>query len=113
TLLVSEPGQFVAAVADRGVEAIEANAPASEVAKRFQDRDLVSAPVVDPDGRLLGRITIDDVVDVIRDEAERSIMHSVGLDEEADLFAPVLPSALRRSVWLALNLGTAFLAASV
>jgi magnesium transporter len=74
----------------------------------------VSAAVVSPgDGRLLGRITIDDVVDVIREEAEHSVMSMAGLDEESDMFAPVVHSARRRGIWLGVNLVTAFLAASV
>jgi magnesium transporter len=64
-------------------------------------------------GRLLGRITIDDVVDVIRDEAEHSVMSMAGLDEEVDMFAGVVPSARRRGVWLGISIGTAFLAAWV
>jgi magnesium transporter len=75
--------------------------------------DLISAPVVDEAGRLLGRITIDDVVDVIREESERSLMQMAGLDEEDDMFAPVVASARRRAVWLGINLLTAFLAAWV
>ena len=74
---------------------------------------VVVRPVVDPDGRLVGRITIDDVVDVIRDEAEHSIMTMAGLDEEEDVFAPIARSARRRAVWLGANLFTAFLAAQV
>jgi len=73
----------------------------------------MSAPVVDAGGRLLGRITADDVVDVIREESERSLMNMAGLNEEADMFAPVLTSARRRAVWLGINLMTAFLAAWV
>ncbi len=95
------------------VEGIDANTPASEVAKRFEDRDLVSAAVIDENGRLLGRITIDDVVDVIREEAEHSLMSMAGLDEEADMFAPVVISARRRAVWLGFNLATAFVASWV
>jgi magnesium transporter len=69
--------------------------------------------VVDGQGRLLGRITIDDVVDVIREQAEHSMMGLAGLDEETDMFAPVLASSRRRAVWLGINLLTAFLAAWV
>jgi magnesium transporter len=69
--------------------------------------------VVDDNNRLVGRITIDDIVDVIRDEAEHSIMGAAGLDEEDDMFAPVVQSARRRALWLGINLATAFLAASV
>ncbi|MFP5506652.1 MAG: magnesium transporter, partial [Gammaproteobacteria bacterium] len=113
TLLTSDPDKTVSEVMDREVEGIRADLPDVEVAKIFQDRDLISAPVVDSSGKLLGRITIDDVVDVIRDEADHSLMSMAGLDEDEDMFAPVVPSARRRAVWLGLNLVTAFLVSSV
>jgi Mg2+ transporter (mgtE) len=113
-LLTEDPERTVGEVMDTEVAGIAPATPASEVANLFQDRDLVSAAVVGPeDGRLLGRITVDDVVDVIRDEAEHSVMSMAGLDEDADMFAPVVHSARRRGVWLGVNLVTAFLAASV
>lgn len=112
-LLTREPDRTVAEILDREFEAIAADTPAVDVAKTFEDRDLISAPVLDEEGRLVGRITIDDVVDVIREEAERSIMSMAGLGEEEDLFAPVWSSARRRAVWLGINLLTAFLAAYV
>jgi len=86
---------------------------ANEVALFFEDYNLVSAPVVDENNQLLGRITVDDVVDVIRDEADRSLLSLAGLDEDDDMFAPVTRSAKRRAVWLGINLFTAFLAAWV
>ena len=92
---------------------IPAHTPAAEVVWEFENRDLLSAPVVDDDFRVVGRITVDDVVDVIRDEAEHSLMSAAGLDEEDDMFAPVVKSATRRALWLGVNLGTAFLAAAV
>jgi len=113
TLLTEEPDLSVAEVMDRSVEGIYADTPSIEVAKLFQDHDLVSAPVIDHKSKLLGRITIDDVVDVIRDEADHSIMSMAGLDEEDDIFAPVVASARRRAVWLGINLMTAFLASWV
>jgi magnesium transporter len=112
-LLTNDPNMTVAEVLNRDFEPILGDTPAADVAKTFEDRDLVSAPVVDEDGRLVGRITIDDVVDVIRDEAERSILNMAGLGEEEDMFAPVLASARRRAIWLGINLLTAFLAAYV
>ncbi len=112
-LLTSDPDLTVAEVMDTSVEGIPADMPAQQVARLFEDRDLVSAPVIDAEGRLLGRITIDDVVDVIRDEADHNMMSMAGLDEEDDIFAPVLPSARRRAVWLGINLLTAFLASWV
>jgi magnesium transporter len=87
--------------------------PTSEVTTKFEHHDLVSAPVVDEEDRLLGRITIDDVVDVIREEAEHSVLAVAGLDEEDDMFAPVAQSARRRWLWLAVNLITALMAALV
>ena len=112
-LLTKQPGLTVAEVMDRSLEGIEANTPASEVAALFEHRDLVSAPVVDDDGRLLGRITIDDVVDVIREEADHAVLGMAGFQEEEDLFAPVVPSTRRRAFWLGINLLTAFLASWV
>jgi len=113
TLLTSDPDSAVSAVMDHDVEGIQATMQDADVARLFEDRDLVSAPVVDENGKLLGRITIDDVVDVIRDEADRSLMSMAGLDEDDDIFAPAITSARRRAVWLGINLGTAFLASWV
>lgn len=112
-LLTSAPGQPVREAMESTFPAIPLAMSNREVARRFQDLDLVSAPVVDTDGELLGRITVDDVVDVIRDELEHDMMNMAGLDEEEDIFAPVITSSRRRTVWLAANLVTAFLAAWV
>jgi magnesium transporter len=112
-LLTEDPDQTVGETMDSSIEGISPQTPAREVAKLFEDHDLVSAAVVGNDGRLLGRITIDDVVDVIREEAEHSVLSMAGLDEDEDMFASVRTSARRRSVWLAANLATAFLAANV
>lgn len=86
---------------------------ASKVARRFEAHDLLSAPVVDTAGRLLGRITIDDVVDIIREEGEHQFMSQAGLSEAEDMFAPAWASAQRRATWLGVNLLTAFLASWV
>lgn len=112
-LLTSDPSLTVADILDRQVEAIPASTSARDVASRFEMHDLISAPVVDENNKLLGRITIDDVVDVIRDEADHSLMSMAGLDEEDDMFAPVVSSTRRRAIWLGVNLITAFLAAWV
>jgi magnesium transporter len=112
-LLTEDPERTVGEVMDTAVPAISPDMPATEVAGLFEDRDLLSAAVVGPDGRLLGRITVDDVVDIIREEASHSVMSMAGLDEEVDMFAGVVPSARRRGIWLGVNLGTAFLAAWV
>src|SRR5690606_21034767 len=87
SLLTEDPEKTVGEVMDSRVESVSPDTPATEVARLFEDHDLVSAPVVDENGKLLGRITIDDVVDVIREEAERSVMSMAGLDEEDDMFA--------------------------
>lgn len=112
-LLTEDPEKTVGEVMDSAVAGIAPETPARDVAKLFQDRDLVSAAVVSAAGKLLGRITVDDVVDVIRNEADHSVMSMAGLDEAEDMFAGVIRSARRRAVWLSVNLATAFLAASV
>jgi magnesium transporter len=112
-LLTEDPEKAVGELMDSAVEGIAPDTPAQAVAKLFADRDLVSAAVVTADGKLLGRITIDDVVDVIRGEAEHQVRSMAGLAEEEDTFAGVLPSARRRAIWLSINLATAFLAANV
>ena len=112
-LLTEDPERTVGEVMDTGVPGITPDTPASQVASVFEDRDLLSSAVVDADGRLLGRITVDDVVDVIRDEAEHSVMRMAGLDEEVDMFAGVTQSARRRGLWLGVNLATAFIVARV
>ncbi|MBN1379079.1 MAG: magnesium transporter [Gammaproteobacteria bacterium] len=100
-------------IIDARVEPVSVNMPEAEVARLFQDRDLISAPVVDEYARLLGRITIDDVVDVIVEAADKTVMSSAGLAEDEDIFAPIVRSTRRRSIWLGANLFTAFLAAWV
>ena len=112
-LLTNDPDDMVANVMSTDLMPIPAHTPSNQVVWEFENRDLLSAPVVDDDNRVLGRITVDDVVDVIRDEAEHALMGAVGLDEEDDMFAPVFKSATRRALWLGVNLGTAFLAAAV
>jgi magnesium transporter len=111
-LLTEEPERTVGEIMS-GLDGIAPETPAREVAKLFEDRDLVSAPVVSRDGKLLGRITIDDVVDVIREEADHSVMSMAGLNEDEDLFAGVRTTARRRAVWLTINLATAVFAANV
>jgi len=95
------------------MEAIPAHLSAHEVALLFEQRDLLSAPVTDEQGILVGRITIDDVVDVIRAEADHNLMSQAGLDKEDDMFAPILTTTRDRALWLGINLITAFLAAYV
>ncbi|VAW35554.1 Mg/Co/Ni transporter MgtE, CBS domain-containing [hydrothermal vent metagenome] len=110
-LLLKDPNTKVANILDLKSPAILATTPASEVAQDFEHHDWISAPVVDENNTLIGRITVDDIVDVIREESEHSVMRMAGLDEEDDMFAPILVSSKRRAVWLGINLLTALAAA--
>ncbi|OUS32668.1 magnesium transporter ['Osedax' symbiont bacterium Rs2_46_30_T18] len=112
-LLVSNPDMTVREIMITDIEPIAASMPDHEVALLFEQHDLVSAPVVDSSGKLLGRITIDDVVDVIREDADHSLMSMAGLDDDEDTFAPVWKTSKRRAVWLGINLMTAFIASAV
>lgn len=112
-LLTVDPAGLVKDVMTPDVQGIPVDMDETEVAKLFERQDWVSAPVVDADNRLLGRITIDDVVDIIREEAQHSMLSMAGLEDDEDTFAPVLKSTRRRTVWLAVNLVTALLAAFV
>ncbi len=110
TLLTNEAEQNIGPLINKTLKPISANMPEKEVAHLFEQRNLISAPVIDENHQLIGRITIDDVVDVIRDEAEHSVMSMAGLDEEEDVFAPVIQSTKSRSIWLGVNLITVFIA---
>lgn len=112
-VLTARPETSIADLMESDFEPVLVDQPGEDLARRFEDQDLVSAPVIDADGRLLGRITIDDIVDLIREQSEHSMMGMAGLDEETDMFAPVLSSSRRRAVWLGINLLTAVLAAAV
>jgi len=111
TLLTEEPEQVIMSLINSDFsKPIHADTDEAEVALLFEQRNLISAPVIDENNQLVGRITIDDVVDVIRDQAEHSVMSMVGLDEDEDVFAPIIQSTMRRSIWLGVNLVTAFIA---
>ena len=112
-LVTSEPGAPINKLIDDELESIHVTASSEHVAREFSDHDWVSAPVVDEGNVLLGRITIDDVVDIIREQAEHQALGAAGLDEDEDLFSPVWRAMRRRLIWLSINLCTAFLAASV
>lgn len=113
-LLVADTDTTVRDIMETDCDVIFAHQTATEVAELFEKMDLVSAPVIDPDSKkLLGRITIDDVVDVIRDEAEHSMLSMAGLDDDEDTFAPIMQTTRRRAVWLGINLITAFIASYV
>jgi magnesium transporter len=112
-LLTTDPDVLVREIMNTDVNAITASTPDEEVARLFEQLDLISAPVTDETGKLLGRITIDDVVDVIREDADHSLMSMAGLDEDEDTFAPIMKTTRRRAVWLGINLITAFIASAV
>ncbi|PTB88934.1 magnesium transporter [Pseudidiomarina aestuarii] len=112
-LLTVDPTRLVEDVMDRDIQGIPVDMDETEVAKLFERQDWISAPVIDDENRLLGRITIDDVVDIIREDAQHSMLSMAGLDDDEDTFAPVLKSTRRRSIWLGVNLITALLAAMV
>ncbi|WP_281646642.1 magnesium transporter [Parendozoicomonas sp. Alg238-R29] len=112
-LLTADPDDLLSSLMDESDQAIPVDMEETHVAQMFEREDLISAPVVDENGRLLGRITVDDVVDVIREEAEHSIMSMAGLDEDEDTFAPVIKTSRRRALWLGINLITAFIASGV
>ncbi|MFY2765354.1 magnesium transporter [Arenimonas sp. MALMAid1274] len=113
SLLIHDASTPINELIDDEQPAIAVDTPDTEVATQFSDHDWISAPVVDENNILLGRITIDDVVDIIRSQAEHQALSAAGVDEEEDLFSPVPRAFRRRVVWLAINLGTAFLASSV
>ena len=111
-LLVADTGTFISKIMTKDPNIIDPDTNQHEVARIFENADLVSAAVVDQNGILLGRITIDDVVDVIREEADESVLNMAGLKKEDDIFAPIIQSTKRRSLWLGANLITALLAAA-
>ncbi|GEK08784.1 magnesium transporter [Pseudoalteromonas sp. McH1-7] len=112
-LLTNSPDSIVRELMDEDKETIPISMDESEVAQLFERHNWISAPVVDDNAHLLGRVTIDDVVDVIREDAEHSLLSMAGLEDEEDTFAPVLKSSKRRSIWLGINLLTALMAAFV
>jgi magnesium transporter len=113
TLLTVDPTFSVSQVMNDKTDALLVEMDEGEIAKLFERHDWISAPVVDQNKQLLGRITIDDIVDIIRENAEHSMMGMAGMDDDEDTFAPVLSSAKRRTMWLSINLIAAFVAASV
>jgi len=113
TLLTVDSSLSIAQVMNNRTDTLRADMGEGEIAKLFERHDWISAPVVDENNHLLGRITIDDAVDIIRENAEHSMMGMAGMDDDEDTFAAIIPSAKRRTVWLAINLIAAFIAASV
>lgn len=112
-ILLNSPNTTVDEVTITEIQTIPADMPERDVALLFERNNWISAPVVAENGELLGRITIDDVVDVIRDEAEHGLLGMAGLSEDEDTFSSIAITAPRRALWLGLNLLTALLASSV
>jgi magnesium transporter len=112
-LVVHEPDALVKEVMSQDVLSLRANDDVHEAAQAFERYDLLSAPVVDARGRLTGRLTVAEVVDIIREQSESDALNAAGLREEEDLFASIWNSARNRWLWLAVNLCTAFFAARV
>ena len=110
-LFLEDTTKPIETIMDESVKAIPASEDAKQVALDFQDLDLISTPVIDETNKLLGQITVDDVVDVIQDQANSEIFNMAGLDDEDDIFAPVILTTKRRAVWLGVNLITAFIVA--
>lgn len=112
-LLTFDPDIKVEQTMLEGGSVAHANLSAHDVAALFERRDLISIAVIGDDEKLLGRITVDDVIDIIREESDRALLNSAGLKEDEDLFAPIFPSARRRGFWLGINLITVFMASAV
>jgi len=111
-LFTEDTDTSIEEIMDSEITPISASSSADQVITTFQNLDLISLPVVDKKDRLLGEITVDDVVDAIQDQANSEIFNMAGLDDEDDIFAPILVSSKRRAVWLGANLFTAFVVAS-
>ncbi|RPD88017.1 magnesium transporter [Luteimonas sp. 100069] len=112
-LVTREPATPINKLIDDELDSIHVADSAEHVARQFSDNDWVSAPVVDDGNVLLGRITVDDVIDIIREQAEHQALSAAGLDEDEDLFSPIKRAVRGRVVWLGINLLTAFMAAFV
>lgn len=112
-LLVSDPDTKVADVMTKEMVTLHPDDNAQQAASAFERYDLVSTSIVDNKGKLQGRVTVNTVIDFIREKAEDKARNLAGLSEEEDLFAPVLKSVKNRWVWLAINLVTAFIASRV
>ena len=112
-LLVADPEEVVENIMAKDVVKFRPEDDVEEAAAAFERYDLVTAPVVDENKKLIARLTVDEMVDVIREESEADMLSMAGLDEDEDLFAPVWDSVKNRWVWLAVNLVTAFVSSRV
>jgi magnesium transporter len=112
-LLTSLPDMMVADLMRPNVDFVSGHANQHDLLALFERRDLLSVAVVDDENILIGRIGVDDILDLMREESERTLMNQAGLDQEEDLYAPMIPSTKRRGLWLGINLVTVFMAAWV
>src|SRR6185436_11151966 len=112
-LLVNDPGTAVTAVMEPAVTRLHPDEKAQDAAGAFERYDLVSAPVVDARGKLVARVTVNAVMDYIREENVSDQLSAGGLREDEDLFASIWSSIRNRWTWLAVNLVTAFIASRV
>ncbi len=112
-LLIAKEKMQVSHLMKTDFAAFHVNDRDTLVAQQFREQDIITAAVINDNGQLVGRITVDDILDVMQEDAERSLMTSAGLDEEVDTFAPIKQATLDRGIWLGINLLTALLAASV
>ena len=112
-LLVNDPDTKVSVMMSKKMTKLHPNDKAQQATHAFERYNLVTAPVVDTDDKLLGRVTVNEVMDFIREESENEVLNLGGLREEEDLFAPVWKSIKNRWMWLAINLATAFIASRV
>lgn len=112
-LLVNDPEKLVSEVMATDPVSFHPDEDGYDAAQAFERYDLISSPVVDKNGKLIGRLTIDEMVDLIREESESEVLNMAGLREEEDIFASVWKSLRNRWAWLAINLVTAFMASRV
>ena len=112
-LLINDPDVEVATLMQTDALTLQASEDAGHAAQAFERYDLVSAPVLDDAGKLVGRVTVNAVLDHIREEAEAEQLAQAGLKEEEDIFASIWDSVTNRWQWLAINLITAFIASRV
>lgn len=113
SLILADKEQTIEELMEADYTTFHVNDSAQSVAQQFRELDLINAAVINDEQQLVGRITVDDVIDFIQEEAERSLMNTAGLDEEVDTFAPIKQATISRGIWLGINLLTALLAASV
>ena len=112
-LLTADRGVKVGDAMRKKYKAFNVNTASQTVTQQFREGDLISAAVINEDRQLVGRITVDDVIDLIQEKAEKALLNTAGLDEEVDTFAPIKQATLDRGLWLGINLITALLAATV